>query len=68
MVISPHYEDGTNVGTLAGLSKNPEEMRTSQERMEAKIRSEIKTDQEKMDDGQEEMKAQVDSWIAGQQT
>jgi hypothetical protein len=35
-------------------------MRNNQERMEAKIRSEIKTIQEKMESGQE-MKAQVGS-------
>jgi hypothetical protein len=48
------------------MNSNQEQMEINQVRMEAKIESEIKTIQEKMDNGKEEMKVQVGSvasWI-----
>jgi hypothetical protein len=44
VVISPHYEDGTDTGTSAAeMNAIREKMDYNQERIEAKIGAEIKT-------------------------
>jgi hypothetical protein len=60
VVVSPYYKDGTNTGTPAGRNECHSRKDRSQKGAEiTTIQKKMDANQEKMYDGQEEMKAQV---------